>query len=440
MKKDALSARSEPVLYARDNFSVMTPGYPDLSGQQATTAYVLALERTASSWMPVPLTPPATTGSFSSVGSSAAASFARLLWRVAAADVSQGNHPTLLRNGAAVFDAMLAAIAKARHSVDMECYIFQGDDEVGAKFVLALEEAAGRGVRVRLLVDWIGGRGTPRRVWRALREHGVELRIFSRLGLHAWLGLLPRDHRKLLVTDGKLGITGGVGIGQEWRLGSVGPKRTPWRDSAVQIKGPAAVAMERAFDAMWLRAVGAGPTRRESHRMVRAARNSWIDFADASPALVGIVEGEPGRFRVSRALEIQAAAAREKLWIATAYFIPAFGVMESLKGAARDGVDVRVLVPGRNDHPWVNRFTRSYYPSLLRNGVRVWEWQGEMMHAKSSVMDGVITRIGSTDFNPLGAAINYELDAIIGDREFGAAAEAMFLADLEQSTEVKRKK
>ncbi len=174
--------------------------------------------------------------------------------------------------------------------------------------------------------------------------------------------------------------------------------------------------------------------------MVRAARNSWLDFADAPPALVGIVEGEPGRFRVSRALEIQAAAARERLWIPTAYFIPALGLMEALKGAARDSVDVRVLVPGRNDHPWVNSYARSYYPALLRNGVRVWEWQGEMMHAKSSVMDGVITRIGSTDFNPLGAAINYELDAIIGDREFGATAEAMFLTDLEQSTEVKRKR
>jgi cardiolipin synthase len=266
------------------------------------------------------------------------------------------------------------------------------------------------------------------------------VRIFSRPGFHAWFGLLPRDHRKLLAVDGKLGITGGVGIGQEWRLGSVGPKRTPWRDTAVQILGPAALAMERAFDGMWLRAIGAGPTRWESRRMVRAARNSWIDFADAPPALVGIVEGEPGRFRVSRAIEMQAASARKSLWIATAYFIPAFGVMESLKGAARDGVDVRVLVPGRNDHPWVNRYTRSYYKSLLRNGVRIWEWQGEMMHAKSSVMDGIVTRIGSTDFNPLGAAINYELDAIIGDRNFGAAAESMFLTDLEQSTEVKSKR
>ena len=354
--------------------------------------------------------------------------------------MSAGNRPQLLRDGAATFEAMLAAINAARHTVEMEAYIFRGQDEIGEQFVQAMIAAARRGVRVRLLVDWIGGRGTPRRVWKALRAAGVNLRIYSPPGLRAWLGLLPRDHRKLLVADGRVGVTGGIGIGHEWRLGSVGPKRTPWRDTAVLIHGPAAEAMERAFDAMWLRAAGMGPTRREMRRMVRAARNSWLDFAEAPPALIGIVEGEPGRFRVSRALEVQAAAARERLWIATAYFIPALGLMEALKGAARDGVDVRVLVPGRNDHPWVNRYARSYYPGLLRNGVRVWEWQGEMMHAKTTVMDGAITRIGSTDFNPLGAAINYELDAIIGDREFGAGAEAMFMSDLDQSTEVLRKR
>ncbi len=371
-------------------------------------------------------------------GPSAGVSFARGLWRVAAADVSAGNQAKLLRDGAAAFEAMLAVMQQARYTLDLECYIFRGADEVGQRFVRALLDAVQRGVRVRLLVDWIGGRGTPRRVWRTLRAGGVEVRIFSPLGFRAWLGLLPRDHRKVLVADGKIGITGGIGIGEEWRMGSVGPKRRPWRDTAVQIHGPAAEAMERAFDTMWLRAVGHGPTRRQQRRMVRAARNSWMDFADAAPSLIGIVEGEPGRFRISRALEVQASAARERLWIATAYFIPAFGVVESLKGAARDGVDVRVLVPGRNDHAWVNSYAASYFPSLLQNGVRIWEWQGEMMHAKSTVMDGVITRIGSTDFNPLGAAINYELDAIIGDRAFGAQAEAMFLADLEHSKEVKR--
>jgi cardiolipin synthase A/B len=390
--------------------------------------------------MPTPQEPSPPSAWSLTAGSPAAVSFARGLWRVAAADVSAGNQPLLLRDGAAAFDAMIAVMANARYTLDFECYIFRGADDVGQRFVAGLLDAAGRGVRVRLLVDWIGGRDTPRRVWKRLRDGGVDVRIFNRLGFRPWLGLLPRDHRKLLVADGKVGITGGIGIGEEWRLGAVGPKRRPWRDTAVQITGPAAEAMERAFDAMWLRAIGSGPTRREQRRMVRAARNSWLDFADAPPALVGIVEGEPGRFRISRALEVQASAARERLWIATAYFIPAFGVVESLKGAARDGVDVRVLVPGSNDHPWVNSYAASYYASLLRNGVRIFEWQGEMMHAKSTVMDGVITRIGSTDFNPLGAAINYELDAIVGDREFGAQAEEMFLADLEHSREVTKRR
>lgn len=390
--------------------------------------------------MPTPHEPSLPSAWSVPVGPSPAVSFARGLWRVAAADVSAGNQPLLLRDGAAAFDAMIAVMTNARFTLDFECYIFRGADDVGQRFVAGLLDAAGRGVRVRLLVDWIGGRDTPRRVWKRLREGGVDVRIFNRLGFRAWLGLLPRDHRKLLVADGKVGITGGIGIGEEWRLAAVGPKRRPWRDTAVQISGPAAEAMERAFDAMWLRAIGHGPTRREQRRMVRAARNSWLDFADAPPALVGIVEGEPGRFRISRALDVQASAARERLWIATAYFIPAFGLVESLKGAARDGVDVRVLVPGSNDHPWVNSYAASYYPSLLRNGVRIFEWQGEMMHAKSTVMDGVITRIGSTDFNPLGAAINYELDAIIGDRAFGAQAEEMFLADLEHSREVTKRR
>ncbi len=390
--------------------------------------------------MPIPPDPLVRTDRPTPTGSSAGVSFARGLWRVAAADVSAGNRPVLLRDGATAFEAMLAVMEHARHTLDFECYIFRGADEVGQRFVQAMIAAVGRGVRVRLLVDWIGGRGTPRRVWKMLRSGGVDVRIFSPIGFRAWLGLLPRDHRKLLVADGKVGITGGIGIGEEWRLGALGPKRRPWRDTVVQIHGPAAEAMERAFDSMWQRAAGLGPTRREQRRMVRAARNSWIDFTDAQPALVGIVEGEPGRFRISRALGVQAAAARERLWIATAYFIPALGVVESLKGAASDGVDVRVLVPGRNDHPWVNSYAASYYPSLLRHGVRIWEWQGEMMHAKSTVMDGVITRIGSTDFNPLGAAINYELDAIIGDRAFGAQAEEMFLADLEQSREVTAKR
>jgi cardiolipin synthase A/B len=170
---------------------------------------------------------------------------------------------------------------------------------------------------------------------------------------------------------------------------------------------------------------------------VRPARYSHLDPVVDPPSLVGIVEGEPGRFRVARALQIQAVSAERTIWIASAYFTPSYSETEALNGAARDGVDVRVLVPSRYDHPWIRLLTTRFYRRLLRNGVRIWEWRGEMMHAKTSVIDGRWTRVGSTDFNPLGIAINYELDAVIEDRAIGRQAEDMFLEDLELSKEIK---
>jgi cardiolipin synthase len=262
----------------------------------------------------------------------------------------------------------------------------------------------------------------------------VEHRVFNPPGLRAWLGFVPRDHRKLLVVDAAVGITGGVGIGNEW-MGKTKRHRGHWRDTAVRIEGPAAHDMQQAFETMWQRALKR--ERRGSHRLTRrAARGAHLDPATATPALVGIVEGEPLRLRVARALQMQAISAERTIWIATAYFAPSWSEVEALTGAARDGVDVRILVPARNDHRWVTFLTRRYYRRLLTNGVRIWEWQGAMMHAKTSVVDSRWVRVGSTDFNPLGVAINYELDAVIEDATLGAQAEAMFLGDLEHSREI----
>jgi cardiolipin synthase len=187
---------------------------------------------------------------------------------------------------------------------------------------------------------------------------------------------------------------------------------------------------------MWRRASGER-TSREERRLRRRPRNAHLDPATAAPSLVGIVEGEPWRMRVARALHLQAAAAERSIWLASAYFVPSFAEVDALSGAARDGVDVRLLVPGRNDHPWVGALTRRYYRWLLRNGVRIWEWRGEMMHAKTSIIDGRWIRVGSTDFNPFGVAINWELDAFIEDAKVAAAAEAMFLGELDESLEVR---
>ena len=182
-------------------------------------------------------------------------SFARGLWRIAAADVSSGNRVRLLRDGPATFDAMIGLIESARSSVLLESYIVRSD-EVGERFAVALIDAAARGVEVRLLCDWIGIRGIARSFIPRLRAAKVDVRVFSPIGFHRWLGVVPRDHRKLLVVDDASGITGGVGLGVEWTTGVQKRRRSRWRDTAVCIDGPAALDMRAAFETMWRRVEG----------------------------------------------------------------------------------------------------------------------------------------------------------------------------------------
>jgi cardiolipin synthase len=360
-------------------------------------------------------------------------SFARGLWRIASADVSSGNRVKLLHDGPETFEEQLELIHKAEHSVDLEQYILRSD-EVGERFSDVLVAAAQRGVKVRVMIDGIGSRGTSGAFIGHMRRRGVDVRIFNKPGFHSWLGLLPRDHRKLLVIDGKIGVTGGIGLGREWlQMGR--KKKARWRDAAIRIEGKAAGDMQQAFERMWRRV--SRKERRGSHRLLKKQpTGAHLDPATHEPALVGIIEGEPFRLRIARALQIQAIGAEQSIWIASAYFIPSWAEVEALTGAARDGVDVRILVPSRNDHPWVTMLTRRYYRTLLTNGVRVWEWKGEMMHAKTSVVDGRWVRVGSTDYNALGVAVNYELDALIEDQATGNEARDRFLSDLDESHEI----
>ena len=361
--------------------------------------------------------------------------FARGLWRIAAADASSGNEVELMRDGMRIFDAMIEMIEQAKDTIELESYIVNSDS-VGTRFADALIAAAARGVQVRLIADWVGSWTTTRAYWRSLRDGGVDVRIFNRPGFRRWLGLVPRDHRKLLVADQLVALTGGIGLSEEWSGIVKRKKRAPWRDTAVRIRGPAAIDMTRAFDTMWKRAHF--EERRAARRhLVRRARNTETSPEQSTGAVVGIIEGEPWRLRVARALQIQSVSAERTIWIASAYFYPSSAEMEALCGAALDNVDVRILVPSTYDHPWVRMLARRVYKQLLRNGVRIWEWNGVMMHAKTSVIDGRWVRVGSTDFNPLGIAINYELDAVIESQELGKAAEEMFLRDLEESTEIK---
>ncbi len=347
--------------------------------------------------------------------------------------MSSGNRVHLLHDGPETFDAMIALIESATESVSLESYIFRSD-EVGTRFATALKAAAARGVGVRVITDGIGGRGMAHGFVRDLRQHGVDLRVFNRPGLRRWLGMIPRDHRKLLVVDDAAGITGGVGIGREWMTGVQRMGRSRWRDTALRVAGPTAVDMGDSFDTMWRRVTGERVKRVRHLRPT--ARGAYLDPATHEGALVGIIEGEPWRMRAARALQMQAISAERSIWLASAYFVPAWSELEALTGAARDGVDVRILVPSRNDHRSVTLMTRRYYRRLLTNGVRIWEWQGEMMHAKTSVIDGSWVRVGSTDINFLGTAINYELDAVVQDHALAYEAQQMFLDDLRQSKEV----
>lgn len=377
--------------------------------------------------MPAPAAPPP-------VGVAQSAAYARALWRIASADVSAGNAVVLYSDGNEVFDAMVDLIDGAVETVELESYILR-HDSTGQRIARALTRAARRGAAVRVLGDWIGMRGTAASFLHQMRNDGADVRLFNPPGFRRWLGLVPRDHRKLLVADGRVGITGGIGIGDEWRRGIVRRRSVAWRDRCARVEGPAAADMARAFEHMWRRAAGQRPSRTE-RTMRRPARNTDLDPATAAPSLVAVVEGEPGRLRVGRALHLQAAAAERSIWVATAYFMPSFAEVDALAGAAGDGVDVRLLLPSRNDHPWVNRYQRRYYRRLLAHGVRIWEWRGDMMHAKTSIVDGLWTRVGSTDLNPLGVAINFELDVYVNDLAVGARAEALFMADLELSHEI----
>ena len=360
-------------------------------------------------------------------------SFSRALWRIASADVSSGNRVTLLRDGPGTFEAMLAMIDAAQESVEFEGYIYRRD-EIGMRFADAFVRASERGVRVRVLMDWLGRLPTPASFFRKLKRENLDVRLFNPPGFRAWLGLLPRDHRKVLVVDGKSGVTGGIGIGLEWNYGMIRRRKSPWRDTSIRIDGDAAKDLLQAFERMWARAHG---RRAPRQRVMRAPSRSFLNTRFHPESLVGIIEGEPGKSRVSRAMQIQAVAAQKSIWIASAYFMPSSIEIEALSGAARDGVDVRILVPSRYDHFWLRGLMTRSYHRLLRNGVRIWEWRGEMMHAKTSVVDGRWVRVGSTDFNPLSVSVNYELDAVVEDSTLGSAAEAMFLEDLQKSKELR---
>jgi len=347
----------------------------------------------------------------------------RALARATGARQVGGNSVRLQSDGPRTFDSWLAAIDRAEHFVHFENYILR-DDRVGRAFRDALAAKARQGVPVRVLYDWVGCWATPRRYWKPFRQAGAEVRAFNRPSLRDPFGLLQRDHRKLVCVDGHVAFVGGFCVGEEWAGGKGAP---PWRDTGVEIRGPAATVAARAFERIWSRL--GDPVGAE----VRARRVQTHREGDTP---IWIIQGIPWRSRVYRATQLIAASARERIWITDPYFVAPRPVSEALAAAAADGVDVRILVPAHNNWPWVGSLTRGGYRALLRAGVRIFEWQGPMIHAKTAVADGLWCRVGSSNLNAASLLGNWEIDVGILDQDLARQMEELFLADLTSSVEI----
>lgn len=355
---------------------------------------------------------------------SAAEGLARALERAAGTPASEGNRVTLLIDGPDTYAEMHRHIAAARHRIHLENYIIH-DDACGSGFADALIAKAREGVAVRVLYDWFGSWGTGRAFWRRLREGGVDVRAFGPPRWDDPLVLVARDHRKLLVVDGAVGVTGGLCVGDEW-VGDLARARRPWRDTAVTVAGPAAVALDAAFAAAWRAAGGAAPQAAE-------IPEPPVPQGDT---VVRVVATEPGRERAYRTIDLLLGVSARRIWVTEAYLAAPQRMYQAFQDAARDGVDVRLLLPGTSDIRVVRNMTRVGYRPLLKAGVRIWEWGGPMLHAKTIVADGRWSRIGSSNLNPSSLLANWEIDLFADDAILAGRMEEQFEADLAQSREV----
>jgi cardiolipin synthase A/B len=351
-------------------------------------------------------------------------------WRAAGARLISGNSARILKDATENYPAWLEAIESARHTIYFECYIIH-EDEQGQVFADALARKARDGVRVRLIYDWMGAfNATSNKFWRRLREAGIDARCFNPPRFDSPFGWLGRDHRKTLVIDGRVGFVSGLCVGLMW-VGDPGAGIEPWRDTGIEIRGPAVAELERAFAQMWA-ACGRPIPAEELLDSVSAMRLIPED-GDVALRIVASLPNLAGIYRLD---QIIAAAARETLWLTDAYFAGTTPYVQALSAASRDGVDVRLLVPQASDIPVMRALSRTGYRPLLESGVRVYEWNGPMMHAKTAVADGRWARIGSTNLNPVSWVNNWELDVVIEDPRIGEEMEQMFLDDLENATEM----
>jgi cardiolipin synthase len=346
--------------------------------------------------------------------------------RAAGAPLLAGNRVDLLIDAEAAFDAWLTAITGATDTILFENYIFRSD-ALGHRFLDALVERARAGVQVCVVRDWLGCLGqSSAGFWAPLIAAGGEVRAYNPPRFASPFGWFSRDHRKLLVVDATVGFVGGICVSGTW-LGNPAKRIEPWRDTAIAVRGPAVGELVHAFADVWSQ-LGDPLAADVGVRATRA-----LPCGNTDLRVVATVPNTAGLYRLDQLI---AGMARTNLWLTDAYFVGVAPYVQALIAAARDGVDVRLLVPGSSDIPAVGSLSRAGYRPLLEAGVRVFEWNGSMLHAKTAVADGRWARVGSSNLNLASWMGNCEIDIAIEDQAFARLMEAQYEQDLARATEI----
>jgi cardiolipin synthase len=359
-----------------------------------------------------------------------------LIESVSGSPLVAGNKVTLLIDGPATYSAMFKAIQNAKDHINLETYIFD-DDEVGHRFADLLLLKQAEGVHVNLIYDSVGCLSTPAAFFQRLRDGGVQTLEFNPVNplkaRRKWL-LTHRDHRKILIVDGSVAFTGGVNISRVYSGSSLsGEKRGEkiekfWRDTHVQIEGPAVAEFQKLFLDTWAGEKGPELPRREYFPALKREGND----------LVQVIGSTPGQEnRITYIMYVSAFVdAQNFMHLTNSYFVPDKQTIKALRNAARRGVDVRIVLPGASDEMVVFYAGRSHYTHLLKSGVKLYEHRDAMLHAKTAVIDGVWSTVGSTNMDLWSFLRSDEVNAIILGRDFAAEMEAMFEKDIENSNQI----
>ncbi|MGE3176320.1 MAG: cardiolipin synthase [Vicinamibacterales bacterium] len=356
---------------------------------------------------------------------------------IAGSPLVTGNRVTLLKDGPSTFQAMFDAIAGARSHVDLETYIIE-DDEVGRKFADALVGKQATGVQVSLIYDSVGSMGTPKAFFERLRAGGVKVLEYNPVNpMTARVGwdVNQRDHRKLLVVDGRTAFIGGINISSVYSGGSFSHASIrrpdgspPWRDTHMQVDGPVVAEFQKLFLASWEKQKG-DPLAARGAVAPPVPRGSEVVRA------IGSSPDEP--FSLIYATLISAIGSAEtSVSLTNAYFVPDPQLLAALIAAAGRGVDVRLILPGKTDSWLVFHAGRSYYSELLRGGVKIHERRGALLHAKTALVDDVWSTVGSTNLDWRSFLHNDEVNAVVLGQGFGEQMRAMFEDDLAASDPV----